>query len=92
MEFDGISETRVARPVELVRRMKEQGLLGHVLVSHDAGWYRVGEPGGGQFRPYDTLFTAFIPALKAAGFTDADVQQLLVRNPRLALTSSRKTS
>ena len=86
VEFDGVTDTSVARHVELVRRMKEQGLLGQVLVSHDAGWYRVGEPGGGQFRPYDTLFTAFIPALKAAGFAETEVQQLLITNPRLALT------
>jgi phosphotriesterase-related protein len=85
VEFDGINATSVARHVGLVRRMKEQGLLGRVLLSHDAGWYRVGEPGGGQFRPFDTLFTTFIPALKAEGFVDAEVQQLLVRNPRLAL-------
>ena len=88
VEFDGISETTVVRHVELVRGMKDQGLLGHVLLSHDAGWYHVGEPGGGQFRPYDTLFTAFIPALKAAGFTDTEVQQVLVTNPRLALSRS----
>ncbi len=87
VEFDGIAEASVARHVELVRHMKAQGLLGRVLVSHDAGWYRVGEPGGGQFRPYDTLFSAFLPALRAAGFTDAEVRQLLVTNPRTALTA-----
>ncbi len=86
VEFDGVGATSVERHVGLVRRMNEQRLLGHVLVSHDAGWYRVGEPGGGQFRPYDTLFTAFVPALKAAGFAEAEVQRLLVANPRLALT------
>ena len=85
VEFDGINETSVAQHVELVRRMKAQGQLGHVLVSHDAGWYRVGEPGGGQFRPYDTLFTAFIPALKTSGFVETEVRQLLVGNPRDAL-------
>lgn len=85
VEFDGISATSVERHVGLVRRMKEQGLLGQVLVSHDAGWYRVGEPGGGAFRPYDTLFTAFVPALKAAGFADTEVRQLLIQNPILAL-------
>ena len=47
VEFDGISPTSVARHVELVQHMKTQGLLDRVLVSHDAGWYRVGEPGGG---------------------------------------------
>ena len=66
--------------------MKEQGLLGRVLVSQDAGWYRVGEPGGGEFRGFDTLFAKFVPALIAAGFTKAEVQQLLVDNPRRALT------
>ena len=86
VEFDGISAESAARHVDLVRHMKNEGLLGHVLVSHDAGWYRVGEPGGGQFRPYDTLFTAFLPALKAAGLDEADVRQLLVNNPRSALT------
>jgi phosphotriesterase-related protein len=88
VEFDGISATSVARHVELVQQMKDQGLFGNVLVSHDAGWYRVGEPGGGTFRPYDTLFTAFVPALRAAGFGDAHTRQLLVTNPRRALATS----
>jgi phosphotriesterase-related protein len=86
VEFDGVSESTVPRHVELVSGMKTRGLLGRVLVSQDAGWYRVGEAGGGRFRPYTTIFTAFIPALKNAGFTDAEVQQLFVANPRAALT------
>lgn len=85
VEFDGISPASLARHLDLVHRMKTEGLLGHVLVSHDAGWYHVGEPGGGQFRPYTTLFTDFVPGLKSAGFTDAEVQRLLVENPRRAL-------
>ena len=86
IEFDGVSPSSVARHVELTVHMKERGLLDHVLVSHDAGWYRVGEPAGGQFRPYDALFTLFVPALRAAGFRDDEVQRLLVTNPRLALS------
>jgi predicted metal-dependent phosphotriesterase family hydrolase len=86
VEFDGLNDTSLARHLVLVRQMKEQRLLGHVLLSHDAGWYRVGEPGGGRFRPFDTLFTAFVPALQSAGFTEAEIRQLLVENPRRALT------
>jgi phosphotriesterase-related protein len=86
VEFDGISPESVAKHVDLVRRMKDDGLLDRVLVSHDAGWYHVGEPAGGEFRPFDTLFTTFVPALKNAGFSDADVHQLLVDNPGRALT------
>jgi phosphotriesterase-related protein len=86
VEFDGVSESSVARHVELVRNLQSEKLLDRVLVSQDAGWYRVGEAGGGQFRGFDTLFTAFVPALLAAGLTKDDVQQLLVVNPRRALT------
>jgi phosphotriesterase-related protein len=85
VEFDGLSATTIARHVDLVVRMKAQGLLGHVLLSHDAGWYHVGEPWGGQFRAFDTLFTAFVPALRGAGFDDTEIRQLLVTNPRRAL-------
>ena len=88
VEFDGVAPATVDVHVALVRNMKDRGLLGRVLVSHDAGWYRVGEPRGGTFRPFDTLFTSFVPALKAAGFTESEVRQLLVDNPRRALTGA----
>ena len=78
IEFDGISPSSIAQHVELVVGMRKNGLLDRVLVSHDAGWYRVGEPGGGQFRPYSSLFESFVPALKAAGVGDDDIRTLLV--------------
>jgi phosphotriesterase-related protein len=86
VEFDGVSDTSIERHVALVRHMKAEGLLGRVLVSHDAGWFHVGEPDGGQFRPFDTLFTKFLPAVTSAGLTKEDVRQLLTENPRRALT------
>ncbi len=86
VEFDGLAPDSVERHVALVMAMRTAGRLDRVLVSHDAGWYRVGEPGGGTFRPFDTLFTAFVPALKAAGLSERDVTRLLVENPRRALT------
>ncbi len=91
VEFDGIAPATVDRHVELVGRMKKLGFPGNVLVSHDAGWYRVGEPGGGRFRSYDTIFTAFVPALSASGVSNADVRRLLVVNPRRALAGAEAT-
>ena len=91
VEFDGVSPSSIARHVELVSHMKQRGLLDRVLVSQDAGWYRVGEPGGGGFRPYDSLFTVFLPALRSAGFQEDDVQRLLVTNPRRALSRRQGT-
>ena len=81
ISFDGLASDNVERYVALVAFMKAERLLHRVLVSHDAGWYHVGEPGGGTFRSYETLFTDFLPALEAAGFTDAEIHQLTVANP-----------
>ena len=86
LEFDAISPNSVEQHVELVRMMKGQSLLDHVLVSQDAGWYHVGEPRGGKIRPYDTLFNEFIPALRKAGLTDEEVEQVIRKNPQRAFT------
>lgn len=86
VSLDGVGPTSVTRHVEWVVEMKQRGLLRRVLVSHDAGWYNVGEPKGGNYRPYDVVFTKFIPALRDAGFTDDDVRQLMVSNPAEAFT------
>ena len=81
VEFDGVHPDRVERHVELVMNMKAHDLLHRVLVSHDAGWYRVGEEGGGDYRGYATLFEDFLPALQEAGLTDDEIQQLIIENP-----------
>ena len=86
VEFDGISPTSIARHVELVTNLRAAGLLNRVLISHDAGWYAVGEPRGGKFRSYATVFTEFLPALKNAGFTAEETERIMVRNPAQAIS------
>jgi phosphotriesterase-related protein len=71
--------------LECVRTMRDAGLLGRTLISQDAGWYHVGEPNGGAYRGYTLLFREFLPRLRAAGFTEQDIEQLLVENPARAL-------
>jgi phosphotriesterase-related protein len=89
VEFDGISHATAAKHVDLVLAMKRAGHLGRVLLSQDSGWYHVGEPGGGDFRPYDFLFDGFLPLLCQAGISEQDVETLMVRNPRAVLTVPR---
>jgi len=91
VEFDGIGPKSIERHLECVEAMKERGLLGRVLISHDAGWYHVGEPRGGNFRPFDTLFTQFLPALKGAGFTEAEIRRMTVDNPQRAFPIGVRT-
>ncbi|QMU30720.1 phosphotriesterase family protein [Adhaeribacter radiodurans] len=91
IEFDGINSNNIPEYVQFLRNMKTAGLLKRVLISQDAGWYHVGEPKGGEFRNYETLFTAFLPALKVAGFSQAEIKQLLETNPKQAFTPGLKS-
>jgi phosphotriesterase-related protein len=85
VEFDGLSEKSLDWHLACVRAMAEAGLLNRTLVSHDAGWYRPGESGGGRYRGYTLLFREFLPRLRQSGFSGAEIDQLLVVNPREAL-------
>ncbi|WP_209400385.1 phosphotriesterase [Pseudozobellia sp. WGM2] len=70
--------------VATLTKLKDKNILQQVLVSHDAGWYTVGETNGGDFRGYTNLFTELIPALKKHGFSQKDIDMLLVENPKEA--------
>ena len=89
LEFDGINGSEpesITHHLACVKFMKDNGFLNQTLISQDAGWYWVGEPDGGAFRGYTAIFEKFIPALKNEEFTDEDVKQLLVHNPRESLS------
>ena len=85
VEFDGIHPNSAARHAEYVTNLAQHNLLGRALVSMDAGWYHVGEPNGGTYRDYNSLFTDFLPLLKKR-LNPRQIQQLLNGNPQQALS------
>jgi phosphotriesterase-related protein len=86
LEYDGVKVESIERHVKLIRETLRAGFGNRLLLSHDAGWYRVGEPGGGgaKIRPYTTISVHLIPALKHAGIGEVVLQRLLVDNPARA--------
>ncbi len=66
VEFDGIREASHAWHLECLRFLAAGNLLERALISQDSGWYRVGEPEGGDYRGYTWLYTHFLPALDPA--------------------------
>jgi phosphotriesterase-related protein len=74
----------IRQTVEFLSAMRQAGLLDKVMVSHDAGFYDVGKPEGGEFRGFTAVFTHLIPALKAGGFSERDIRQIFVLNPAKA--------
>ncbi len=90
VELDGVSPGSLDAHVAALLDLRRRGHLDRVLVSQDAGWYHVGEPGGGSYRSHTFLFDGFVPALRAAGLTEADVERLLVLNPADAFAIRRR--
>lgn len=77
-------------PAEYVRplvSLKEQRLLHRVLISHDAGWFDPAKNDGGEIIGYTGLFTKLLPLLRQNGFSQADIDQLIVHNPVSAFTA-----
>ncbi len=81
IEIDNVAPASVAGCVARAGELRARGVLGRLLLSHDAGWYSPGEPRGGEFRGFDTIHTALAPALRRAGFSSDEVHRLLVTNP-----------
>ena len=86
VEIDGISEENYVDHAQQVKALRDADLLGRVLVSCDAGWYRVGEPQGGDYRSHAVLLNKLVPELKKQDLSEAEVKQLLVTNPAQAFT------
>jgi len=84
VEFDGVSPGSVERHAALVMEMRRRGLLHRVLISHDAGWYRIGEPGGGEFRGFTDLVARLLPVLRKAGLSEGEVREMTEQNPASA--------
>lgn len=90
--FDNFKPDRLDRYVDFAIRMKKEGLLEKVLFSHDAGWYRPGEPGGGVFRGFTDIQKILIPALEKNGLVEQDISTLFTINPSRAFAVKiRKT-
>jgi phosphotriesterase-related protein len=87
VSLDGIAWGDHENYADSIMRLKQQQLLHRVLISHDAGWYRPGDPNGGQFTGFTDIFTKLLPLLKQKRFTAADTKQLLVINPEIAFTT-----
>jgi phosphotriesterase-related protein len=90
VELDGVRPESLDSHVEAVVDLFRRDRLDRVLVSQDAGWYHVGEPGGGSYRTHGFLFDTFVPALRARGLGEADVRRLLVDNPAAAFGIQRR--
>ncbi len=81
ISFDGVNSESISDCLQFLNDMKKRDLLPHVLLSHDAGWYHVGEPGGGNYNDYNTIADKLLPAMKESNFSEKEIEQIFVTNP-----------
>jgi len=84
--FDGISPQQEDHYVRLVLDALNAGLEAHILLSHDRGWYRPGEPDGGaaQVRGFTYLVEGFLPRLRREGVSEELIALMTETNPKRA--------
>lgn len=84
VSFDGISRRPLEQHLKLVQGMIEK-YSGRLMLSHDNGWYNVGQKDGGEVRDFNYLPDTFLPALRKSGVNEAGIHRLTVENPMNAL-------
>jgi phosphotriesterase-related protein len=81
IEYDNIGWEDDAPHIERILRVLDAGLVDHLMLSHDMGWFDPAQPGGGTPRPFTYLSDVFLPRLRTAGVDEATIRQLTHDNP-----------
>lgn len=82
-----------AKRVEVLAKLCAEGYAGKMVLSHDANCWTdmLSEDDKRRTRPlwhYNHISDDILPALRAAGVTEDQIQQMLVRNPQAILNPS----
>jgi phosphotriesterase-related protein len=86
IELDGLGAASDEVIMTGLLKLLDAGFEKQVLLSHDAGWYTVGEEGGGTPRPYTHLTRHFIPLMREFGVSEASIETITVENPARAFS------
>lgn len=90
ISLDGIgSDDQIEKHLNKLIFAKQNDMLNKILISHDSGWFDP-QKETQTVRPFTNIFTKLIPALKAKGFTDAEINLLMSINPSKAFSISIK--
>jgi len=91
VSFDGVNPESLEMHLDCLQNMKSNNLLDQVLVSQDSGWYNVGEPRGGNFKPFTCIVNQFVPLLRDKGFSADEIDMIFKRNPSRAFAIKVRT-
>lgn len=80
ISLDGVKQSNIQEYIIKLDLFKENDLLHKVLLSHDGNSY----PRGNPIRHYEAIVVNLIPELQKIGYTQEEIQLLMVKNPQEA--------
>lgn len=80
ISLDGFKIENSKQYLERLQLFKSKNLLNKVLLSHDGNSF----PMGGRIKPYEAILIDFIPELLKNGFTQQEIDQIMIKNPAQA--------
>lgn len=86
ISLDGAKASNVKEYIARIKQFRSNNLLHKVLLSHDGD----GFPMGGEIREFEAILTDLIPAMKQNGFTDQEIDQIMVKNPKEAFAIRKR--
>jgi phosphotriesterase-related protein len=81
IELDGLREDTADEHWRRLSLLLDAGFADRVLLSHDSGVYRVGEPDGGKIGGYTYLNEHFVPSLRTHGVDESTIHLVVASNP-----------
>lgn len=92
VSLDGVKDNPqvISKYLAFLLAIKKVGLLDQTLISQDAYWSVLSEDGTVGFKrfgsPYTAILDVLVPKLLENGFTQEEIDQLLITNPAKAYT------
>lgn len=87
ISYDAISRMPIQVHLKLLSAMQDK-FSDRILLSHDNGWYWVGQKNGGEIRDLNYLNDTFLPALRKNGTGEDIIRKLIIENPARAFRLS----
>jgi predicted metal-dependent phosphotriesterase family hydrolase len=82
ISFDNAKDSNIVQYLNLLSRFKAEDLLNKVLLSHDGSTF----PKSGETRTFEAIQKNLIPAMLENGFTNAEIEQIMIENPMEAFS------
>ncbi len=86
ISLDGVNRSNIHEYLERISLFKAKKLMHRLLLSHDGNSF----PRGGKIREYDAIPEVLLPRMRELGYSEAEIDQLIIDNPKQAFSIRKR--